>query len=282
MRKVLLFIAAGCLIAGVILFVCVSASINFDFMEFASMQFVTNNYEVEEYFESISVETITADVEVRLAKDGRCRVVCYEKEKLTHSVDVKDGVLFITESDQRNILDHIKGGLFSVGTPSVTVYIPDRDYSLLKVDNTTGNVELNGKFGFNELDIQTTTGDITLNNVFCRGNVSLQVTTGDIVLDQVYCRYLAALGATGDAVLKNVIAENTMRIKCTTGDIKLERCDASTLYLNATTGDITGTLLTAKDFSASATTGEVNVPDSNGGGRCEISVTTGDIRIKID
>ena len=47
MRKVLLFIAAGCLIAGVILFVCVGASVDFDFMKFTSMKFVTNTHEIQ-------------------------------------------------------------------------------------------------------------------------------------------------------------------------------------------------------------------------------------------
>lgn len=281
MRKVLLFIAAGCLIAGVILFVCVGASVDFDFMKFTSMKFVTNTHEIQKSFDSISVDTITADIEFRLAEDGNCRVVCREKEKLTHSVDVEDGVLVISATDERNLLDHIKGSIFSFGTPSVTIYLPEKHYRSLKVENTTGDVMLCGNWSFDDLELVTTTGDVKVMDVFCRKDVSVCVTTGKAHLDNLNCKNLTVKGCTGDAVLKNVIVADTMRVKCTSGDIKLDRCDAGTLYLHATTGDVTGTLLTPKVFSASATTGDVDVPDSSSGGRCEISVTTGDICVKI-
>ena len=80
--------------------------------------------------------------------------------------------------------------------------------------------------------------------------------------------------------LKDIITR-VIEVKATTGDITLDKCDADELFLKATTGDVSGTLLSDKVFVAKATTGDISVPQSTTGGKCEIKVTTGDIKIKI-
>ena len=281
MKKVLLMIGGCLMIAGIALFIFVAFVANYDFMELGSMNYVTNNHDIQESFESISINTVTADVEIKPSADGQCHVVCHEKEKLIHKVSVKNGTLTISLVDERNWLDHIKGSIFNFGTTLVTVYLPEGAYDELKVDNTTGHVKLAGDWQLDELDLQTTTGDICVDGVTCDGAVSLHVTTGMISLENLICENLTASGSTGDAVLKNVIVSDTLRVKRTTGDIKLNRCDAGEVYINATTGDVTGSFLTPKVIYAKSTTGDVDVPMSTTGGLCEIDVTTGDIRIKI-
>lgn len=281
MKKVLLMIGGCLMIAGIALFIFVAFVANYDFMELGSMNYVTNNHDIQESFESISINTVTADVEIKPSADGQCHVVCHEKEKLIHKVSVKNGTLTISLVDERNWLDHIKGSIFNFGTTLVTVYLPEGAYDELKVDNTTGHVKLAGEWQLDELDLQTTTGDICVDGVTCDGAVSLHVTTGMISLENLICENLTANGSTGDAVLKNVIVSDTLRVKRTTGDIKLNRCDAGEVYIIATTGDVTGSFLTPKVIYAKSTTGDVDVPRSTTGGRCEIDVTTGDIRIKI-
>lgn len=281
MKKVMLLIGGCLMIAGIALFIFVAFVANYDFMELGSMNYVTNNYDIQESFESVCIDTNTADVEFKPSSDGQCRVVCHEKEKLIHKVSVKNGTLTISLVDERNWLDHIKGSIFNFGATLVTVYLPEGAYDELKVDNTTGHVKLAGEWQLDELDLQTTTGDICVDGVTCDGAVSLHVTTGMISLENLICENLTANGSTGDAVLKNVIVSDTLRVKRTTGDVKLDRCDAGEVYINATTGDVTGSFLTPKVIYAKSTTGDVDVPRSTTGGRCEIDVTSGDIRIKI-
>lgn len=44
---------------------------------------------------------------------------------------------------------------------------------------------------------------------------------------------------------------------------------------------MTGSLLTGKVFAAETATGSVELPHTAEGGRCEIKIATGDIRITI-
>ena len=72
-----------------------------------------------------------------------------------------------------------------------------------------------------------------------------------------------------------------MSVKAVTGDVLFENSDAKNVTVKTTTGDVEGNLLTDKAFTTDTTTGKVRVPDSSTGGRCEISTTTGDIKIEI-
>ena len=279
MKKIIIWIAAGLMILGIALFLGLGFYTNFDFTRLDSVKYITNTYDITDQFHSIDIDTVTSDIEFRRAEDGQCRVVCYEREKVTHEVSVSDGVLEIAVNDSRSWFDHIT--VFNFETPIVTVYLPEGDYQSLKIDNTTGDLKLSGKWGVDELSLETTTGDISVTDISCKGDVFVHVTTGDIRLEDMTCKSLNAEGSTGDAVFTNVIAVAAMRVHRTTGDISLEKCDAEEIYINATTGDVTGTLLTSKVISAKATTGNVDVPKLTSGGRCEITTTTGDIRIDI-
>jgi DUF4097 and DUF4098 domain-containing protein YvlB len=280
MKKELIWIAAALMLLGIALFTVVLFIVDFDFMSLNNVKLITNIYEFsDESFNQIDINTITADIEFRKSEDGICRVVCYEREKMPHEVYIKDNTLTISAKDTRNWKDHIT--IFNFKTPTVTVYLPEGQYNTLNVENTTGNIDICGSWSFDSLELATTTGDVHVKDLSCRGDASARVTTGDITLENITCNNLTAKGSTGDAVLKNVIVADTMRVKRTTGDIKLDKCDAAEVYINATTGDVSGTLLTPKVIFASTTTGNVDVPKFTTGGRCEITVTTGDIRINI-
>ena len=76
--------------------------------------------------------------------------------------------------------------------------------------------------------------------------------------------------------------EGRLWIGRSTGDVRFEECDAAEIFVRTDTGDIKGSLLTDKMFFAEADTGSVRVPKTTSGGRCEITTSTGDIRITIE
>ena len=59
----------------------------------------------------------------------------------------------------------------------------------------------------------------------------------------------------------------------------LENCDAATVRIETNTGDVSASLLSEKIFVTKTDTGKVRIPDAQGGGRCEISTSTGDITV---
>ena len=132
--------------------------------------------------------------------------------------------------------------MFSFQSQSVTVYLPNDCYQILTVGVDTGDVFVPNTFSFGEADISTSTGSVDF-------------------------------GASVDGRLG---------IKTSTGDVRLDHCDAGEITVRTSTGDVSGSLRTGKVFVAKTSTGRIDVPDTTSGGRCEITTSTGDIRLTVE
>jgi DUF4097 and DUF4098 domain-containing protein YvlB len=314
--KIWLITAAFLVIIGSIIFAGVMTVLKWDFAKLQTAKFETNNYEINEKFNNISVVTDTADIVFKVSENQKTSVVCYEQKNAKHSVSVKEDALVIEIVDTRKWYEHI-GIMF--GTPEITVYIPQGEYGELLVKGSTGDVEIPKDFKFESIDIvestgnvrnyasasksikiKTSTGDIKVQNVKarkidllvstggvnvgsvnCEGDISAKVSTGKTNMTDVTCKNIVSGGSTGGILMKNVIATEKFTVERSTGDIRLEKCDAADIQIKTDTGDINGTLLSGKIFTANSDTGNVKIPESEAGGKCKITTDTGDIKIGI-
>ena len=292
--KIWIGIALSLILIGGLVFVIIMSANGWDFSKMGASKLERNVHVVTEEFDGISVETNTADVNILSSQNGECRVECYEKASAKHSVFVRDGKLTVQIEDNGKWYEDV----WNFGTPTITIYLPLSQYSTLRVDGITGDVELSHGFRFGSMDIKLTTGDIE-----CKasaGSMSLKVTTGDIELDNVTadvldvgfttggtelnnvtCETLKIKGTTGGADLYRVVALGSMSVELSTGDVSLKLCDGGEISIKTTTGSVVGSFATDKVIFANSSTGRVDVPRLTTGGRCEITTTTGDIRITI-
>ncbi|MBO7150681.1 MAG: DUF4097 family beta strand repeat protein [Clostridia bacterium] len=292
------------------------------------------SHDVTEPFQSISLETVTADVTFLPTDGDSAKVVCFEEQKVKHSVFVEDSKLRIFAIDERKWYDYIFS--FSFKTPKITVYLPHLAYGALTLKTNTGDVNIPDHFTFASVDIagstgdvtcaskvdgtvrikistgdismqnaevgatelkvstgdvsfsgcaqslcvETSTGDISVQNAEV-GSMDLRVSTGDACLTNVICQSLKTMGDTGDVRLENVIAAEKFSIERSTGDVRFDACDAAEIFVKTDTGDVKGSLLSEKVFLTKTSTGKIDVPSCEAGGRCEITTSTGDIRIEI-
>ncbi len=315
--KVCLIVAASLVLLGALIVTVTMTILNWDFFKLGTTKNQTNTHELTEEFRDISLRTNTADIALLPSADGTAKVVCYETEKMKHTVTVTDGTLTVELVDTRKWYDHI--GIFSVDHAMVTVYLPSGDYGALTIDENTGDVGIPKDFSFETatlslhtgdvtfdasvseaLTIKTTTGDIRVSGitagslalsvstgdidvglVTCVGDTSITVSTGKARLADLSCKSFSSTGNTGDLALTNVIAEERIVIERSTGDVTLDGCDAAELSITTDTGDVTGSLLSEKIFFATTDTGKTDVPQTMSGGKCEITTDTGDIRITL-
>ena len=63
--------------------------------------------------------------------------------------------------------------------------------------------------------------------------------------------------------------------------MRFENSDAAQISVKTSTGDVTGTLLSEKVFITETSTGTIRVPKTITGGKCEITTSTGNIKIDI-
>ncbi len=275
--KIWLIIAFSLVLLGCIIFGSVMTMFKWDFTKLSTVKYETNNYDINENYKDISIETNTADIVFMPTESLKTSVVCREQKNMKHSVAVKDDTLVIEVVDTRKWYEYIG---INFGATKITVYIPQVEYGRLSVNGSTGDISIEN-ISADALDLSVSTGRITVSDTTCKSDVKINVSTGKTNLTDVKCKNLTSSGNTGDISLKNVIAAETFSIERSTGDIKLDGCDAAEIFIETDTGDINGTLLSEKVFITETDTGSIKVPNSVTGGRCEITTDTGNIKIDV-
>lgn len=277
LTKFMIIFASILIFIGISFFAIGMVSLNWNFDKLSTAKYVTNTHDIHGDFSNISLKTTTADILFAPSDTGICKVVCKEKAKKPHSVSIENNTLTIKENNNKKWYDNI--GIMISDHPEITVYLPKDTYSLLNISLTTGDVSLSD-LTLDELTLSTTTGDISLSNISTL-ELNQSVSTGTTNLTGITCRNLVSTGTTGKINLTNVRTTGLLSVKRSTGNIHLDSCDGSDIKLKTTTGSVKGTLLSEKIFKAHSTTGSVSVPDTHTGGICDISVTTGAIKIEI-
>ncbi len=314
--KTWLITAASLVALGLIMFAVAMTVHDWDFTQLNTAKYETNTHSLSDEFADISIKTETADIVFLPSDDGKSKIVCSEPENAKHSVMVQDSTLIINEVDQREWYEYIG---ITLGTPKITVYLPNVEYGMLLIREDTGDIEIPQNFRFADIDILTSTGDVkneasarecikiktstgdirvqtisanTLDlsvstgkviaaSITCTGDVKISVSTGNVKLTDITCKRVVSTGSTGKISLENVIAAEHISIERNTGDINFDGCDATEMIIKTSTGDVTGSLLSDKVFFTESNTGSVNVPQTVTGGKCTITTDTGDIYIQI-
>lgn len=315
--KMWIVVAAVLVALGMVLFAGVMAAYDWDFTKLSTITYETNIYQVSGTFDIISIDVNTTEIEFIPTDDEDCSIVCFEAEKVKHSATVQNGTLVINTLDTRKWYDHIG---ISLGTPKMTVFLPQNEYNSLFIETDTGDITISEDFMFETLEIKgdtsdikcyasvtniievevstgnievgnisagqlnlaTTTGGIKISSATVKNNIDIETDTGSVKLTDISCADFIAEGDTGTISLKNVIATEKISIENDVGDIKFEGSDAAEIYFKTSTGDVAGTLLSEKIFITDTSTGRISVPKTTTGGKCEIKTSTGDIEIAIE
>lgn len=313
--KVWLIVAGSITLLGCIILAGVMLFVNGDIIKMFTNRYETNKYDISEEFSSISLNTDTAEITFVLYEASNASVECFEPQSLKHSVNVKDGILFV-EVSTKKWYDYIG---ISVTCPKITVYLPKAEYSSLTVNGSTGDIEISNSFKFENiniavstarvksyasasqsvkiaastgdiyvedttaesLEIVVSTGKVTVSDVTCEGDISIGVTTGKTLLNNINCKNFKSNGSTGDISLNNVIANEKLSIERSTGRVIFDGSDADEIFVKTDTGDVKGSLLSDKVFLVRTDTGDIDVPKTVAGGKCEITTDTGDIKITV-
>lgn len=271
----------------------------------ALMQEVTKEYVLEDSFNKIDIDIVTADITFKPAEDDKTKVVSVEKEKIHHTAAVSNDALVIREQDDRKFYEKWFGFM---GKMKITVYLPETTYSELKIKSVTGDILAEDSFTFDKQNIHTTTGNVNfknvsgssadfhittgsiiLNNYNLTNGLEADTTTGDFKFDDVTCNYAKLHTTSGDYKLNDFIVNGdfnadrpNLDISGTSSDIDFKNCDAHNIKIKNTTGHIKGNFLTKKSFDIEQTTGDCLVDnDRTAEDKCYVKTTTGDIDISI-
>ena len=312
-RSIVLLIVAGALIlVGAAVALGAVLSMNFDFKEMNTMTFTEKTYNIDEAFDSISVDGVECDVLLIPSTDSECKVVCNESDKITHTVEVENGTLTVKRHDERKWYQRM--GIYW-GKMVIKVYLPEGDYVSLDITTLSGNVEVPEGYSFDEAEIyntsgnvsffaavkdtlsvktvsgeqkiknaapeklilKSTSGDIEVSSANSASDIKLETVSGSIEIEDADCRSVTAASTSGEITFERVTVKADIDIKSTSGEVELKRSDAASLKIVTVSGDVSGTLLSEKTFITDTVSGDVNVPSTASQNICEIKTTSGSI-----
>ncbi len=273
---------------------------------------------VEGEFVSMDIHTDMANVRLEVSEDGTCYAVCDEIDRISYTVELRDGVLLLRETDDRQWYEYI--GINVGGIPRVTLYLPKGAYDRLTIKTSSGDI-VSEEVGlsFTHVSLATGSGSIRMSSPV-REELTADSSSGNIALSDMTLTSLTATSSSGDIsladltattlhastssaslslsyvrademeldtssgklTLYHVFAEKSLQAVTSSGAIRLDNCDAGKLYLQSASGSITGSLSTDKLFDVHTNSGRVICPPSvAGGGDCVVRTSSGDISLII-
>ena len=222
------------LVGGTVFFFAMAAN-HWNFRLLSSEKMETKTYEITEEFGNISILTDTEDIEFCLSDDGKCKVVCVENEKESHTADVQDGTLTVSKIDSEKWFDHIS--VFSFEDSKITVYLPKTEYESLFIEEDTGDISIPKEFVFGSMDLNLSTGDVD-SQASSRGLLRVKISTGDISLRNLSAGEVDLTGTTGQINIHTVTCEGSMGIALSTGKSELTDVSCNSFSSTGSTGDI--------------------------------------------
>lgn len=250
-------VGALLLIVGALLFVGVLALNGFNFDRFArAVSYKRTTYSPEGVFDRLDVSVVNADVRLKPAQDGTCRVICDESGRGAYTVEVQDGLLMVRS--ESHWYDSIG---INLSEPELTLVLPEKEYAQALIHSVSGDVDV-GRLHIDALAIDTTSGEIGLENLTL-GSLDVETVSGDVdVLDSV--------------------ALDDVSIRTTSGEIELDNADGANFEITTVSGDVEGTLRSGKEFSIRSVSGDISAPESTpGGGAFSASTTSGEVKIGV-
>ncbi len=272
--KIWLIVAASLVLIGTIIIAGVMTVLKWDFAKLSTVEYETNSYEIDGEYESIWVNSNTADIQFVLSEDSKSSVVCYEQKNLKHSVEVKDGELVIKAEDTRKWYEHIG---INFGAPALTVYLPEGEYNSLSIKESTGDIEIPQWLKFNNIDIRASTGDIK-----CLASVSdsikIKTSTGDIAVEGISAGSMELSLTTGKVAVFGVSCQGDISIETTTGAVAVSdtTCQGK-LKIDVSTGKTTLDGINCKSLATTGDTGDISLKNVIAAERFSIERSTGDV-----
>ncbi len=313
--KKLIIIAIILLVVGLIIFCVAFVFTKFDFRSLSTEKYITNTLYAGNDFSDIEIDIDEFKVTLVPYDGDECKIVSTETEKVKISVQTENGKLKITQVDNRKWIDHI--GIFTFEN-EVEVYLPEKKYETLRIDNTSGSVTISDGLVFSEINVKNTSGSakcyadadiisvhntsgsitldgvnteavtlkaasgsISLKSVNAENSITVDGTSGSIRFESVRCEDLTSSNASGSVKLTDTVCKNIMKVKVSSGSVRLDDSDAAEIDIRTSSGSVKGTLLSDKIFITETTSGSVDVPKSFEGGKCYIETSSGSIKISI-
>lgn len=265
--KTTLIVALSLFGAGVMIFLCVLMSVNFDYSKLStSFQFGSNS-EV-----SVKPEHIEKGIEangqnIKLELSSATVTVTQSADDMIHlSYDNNESTYFeLQDSTSQLALTQKQNGSFSFGffymqntRCGVTLSIPTKHGGTLTINGASGNISVSDVKILGDFKIHSVSGDIIIENCKAKtletGNVS-----GEIKLASVETDSIRADTISGNLNVSEISQSIPVTLASTSGEVYAENVKTSQLEVETISGDITLRNVAGQEASFSTTSAGVEL-----------------------
>ena len=210
-KKILITVAVILIAVGIICGFCGIYSLGFNFNEISTSDFVTHTYTVDDDFTNIIIEDASSNINFYKSNDDKCRVLCEEREKVTHTVVNENNTLTVRVKDERNWFERINIGFF-VADMRVSIYLPKNKYDSLNVASMSGDIDVANEFTFDNAKVGSISGDVSV-KADVKQELNISSTSGDVYAENLNLKKFNAESTSGDVIINNISAtEALMRV----------------------------------------------------------------------
>jgi len=273
--KTALIVALSLFGAGVIIFLCVSMSVHFDYSKLSTnFQIGTNNEarikaehidkDIEASGQDIKLSLIPVDVTVTQSADDMIHI-SYDNSENTY-FKLNDSASQLTLTQEEN-------GKFFFG--------------FLNQNDKHNEVVLSVPAGHDgALTINGVSSDISISGIEILKNFKIHSVSGEVYAENVKTSSMELQTVSGDITLKNVAGQKAS-LSTTSGGVELNRVDFTEIIYNTVSGDIEGTVRGAsEDYTVYTKTisGENSLSAHKGRGErtLDLSSTSGSFDISFE
>lgn len=258
-KKYALIIALAMMISSAAIFFIAFAISGFNFNKLSSEKIITQNFEIKEQFQKISVSSNEYDLKILRSDAEQCRVVYTGREKQSLLCNVKNAELVIDLKNTRKWYEGI-GLSFPIdvgqSNTGLWVYLPEKEYDALFASSYSGSIDIDSSFTFGEanidamsgnikasgitaekLDIQTYSGKIDISEISASDKINIGTTSGAINAENVNANNAAVDSYSGKISLENFIAKGSLSVETQSGNVVLNG-SANSVAVNTYSGRI--------------------------------------------
>ena len=286
-KKIAIIIAVSMMALGLIFIVGSLAFVRFDATKLNTKEWETKTYAVEDSFTNISVYGGDAAVSFVTAADGNCKVVCTENEVIYDKIEVVNNTLTIERVDESEWYHNIG---VNFGEIEITVYLPEKEYEALFVDNSSGRIDVPGDFTFAEAEVLNTSGKTNF-MADVEGTLKVENTSGGIYVGDNSVGDLWVKGTSGSIEVMSVVATNDVEVNGSSGGIGVSKVECANISVANTSGVLRlSEIVATGDVNVKGTSGGVHLEDvecanltgSNSSGKiyCTDVIASGDINLE--
>ena len=263
---------------------------------------------VEETFKNLDLSEVSHNIVFRPSEDGKVKITYFDKDNYNHKIEVANDTLTLTVKTYDDnspwwsrFTWHID--LDGIGSTTqdytTTIYLPEDSYGSLRINTTSGDVQIPEKYAFDgvkfntvsgdvealcsmtgSIEADTTSGEVTFKNLNAT-DLDIDTISGNIVVSDSTVSGITSISATSGEISLTKLKTTDLKTNTVSGDVRLEDLDTKTANIDTTSGDVSGNILGDHEYDVDTTSGEVELPSNiKGMDLIEIDTTSGDVNLR--